>query len=87
MKVRCMIRGHDCERTGRHSLILREWRCKDCGGLYVSNADHYDLNALIPADAESDRIFRSWMEQGSARAPRAATGAPPVALREEDPAT
>jgi hypothetical protein len=55
-KLRCFIGGHPCDPTGRHGIVLIEWRCRRCGGLYVSHVDHG--TALVDADEGSDRIFR-----------------------------
>lgn len=62
-KFLCILFGHPCERTGRHAIVLTEWRCRRCGGFYISHVDHGDM--LIPADADSDRIFQDvkyWLE-------------------------
>lgn len=56
----CFFRGHPCEPTGRHAILLMEWKCKRCGGIYVSHAHH--SNALLSADDGSDRIFRDCMD-------------------------
>lgn len=55
-RLRCRLFGHSCSPTGRHAILLTEWRCRDCDGLFVSHVDHG--RALMPADAESDQIFR-----------------------------
>ena len=59
-RITCCLRGHPCEPTGRHAILLVEWKCKRCGGLYVSHAHHG--NALMSADDGSDRIFRDCMD-------------------------
>lgn len=58
-RVACWCKGHTCHPTGRHAILLVEWRCERCGGLYVSHAHHG--NALIAADEVSDFIFRDVM--------------------------
>ncbi len=55
-KLRCFLCGHPCDPTGRHGIVLIEWKCRRCGGLYVSHVEHG--NALVRADADSDQIFR-----------------------------
>jgi hypothetical protein len=59
-RITCFLRGHPCEPTGRHAILLVEWKCKRCGGLYVSHAHH--SNALMSADDGSDRIFRDCLD-------------------------
>lgn len=59
-KVLCLVQGHPCEPTGRHAILLREWRCLRCGGLFVSHIEHG--NALLPADEDSNRIFRDYAD-------------------------
>lgn len=59
-RIVCFFRGHPCDPTGRHAILLMEWKCKRCGGIYVSHAHHG--NALIDADDDSDRIFRDCMD-------------------------
>ncbi len=59
-RIVCFFRGHPCEPTGRHAILLMEWKCKHCGGIYVSHAHHG--NALMDADEGSDRIFRDCMD-------------------------
>jgi hypothetical protein len=59
-RVWCFVTGHPCEPTGRHAILLREWRCKRCGGLYISHAEYG--NCLLPADSGSDRILRDCMD-------------------------
>ena len=39
-RIVCFFRGHPCEPTGRHAILLVEWECKRCGGTYVSHAHH-----------------------------------------------
>ncbi len=58
-RIVCFFRGHPCEPTGRHAILLVEWECKRCGGTYVSHAHHG--NALMAADNGSDRLFRDCM--------------------------
>ncbi len=59
-RIACFLRGHPCEPTGRQAILLMEWKCKCCGGVYVSHA-HYGP-ALIPANEGSDRIFRDFAD-------------------------
>ena len=59
-RMACFFLGHPCEPTGRHAILLVEWKCKRCGGLYVAHAHHG--NALMDADNDSDRIFRDCMD-------------------------
>lgn len=51
----CLAKGHPCEPTGRHAILIKEWKCKNCGGTYVSHV-HYG-NMLLPADRESDQFI------------------------------
>lgn len=59
-RVRCMVQGHPCEMTGRHAILLIEWRCTRCGGLFVSHL-HYGA-ALASPDAESEQLFRDFAD-------------------------
>lgn len=61
LKLICFFGGHPCVPTGRHGYVIHEQRCSRCGDLYVSHV-HFG-NALVKADADSDRIFRDreWM--------------------------
>ena len=59
-RILCFFRGHPCEPTGRHAILVVEWKCKRCGGIYVTHA-HYG-NDLLPADDDSDRLFRDCMD-------------------------
>jgi hypothetical protein len=51
----CLAKGHPCESTGRHAIFLREWKCTNCGGTYVSHVHHG--NILLPADRDSDQLI------------------------------
>lgn len=53
--LRCSVFGHPCVPTGRHGIVLQEWRCLRCSGVYISHADHGNL--LVPANEHSDLIF------------------------------
>lgn len=54
-RLLCFLFGHLCEPTGRRGIVLREWRCERCGGLYISHRDYG--NAIVPADEDSDRML------------------------------
>ena len=59
-RIACACYGHQCEPTGRHAILLMEWKCKRCGGIYVSHLHHG--NALRDADDKSDRLFRDCLD-------------------------
>jgi hypothetical protein len=52
----CLLLGHPVIPTGRHGVVLREWECGRCGGIYVSHPD-YD-GKLLPTNSELEAIFR-----------------------------
>lgn len=52
----CSLLGHPCEPTGRHGVILKEWKCLRCGEFYVSHPDHG--NRLIKRDEAAEKIFQ-----------------------------
>jgi len=56
----CFFRGHDCEPTGRHALMIRELLCLYCGGLFVQHAHHG--NALIRQNATGRKIMNDCHE-------------------------
>ncbi len=62
-RILCFFGGHPCEPTGRRGIVMKEWRCQRCGGLYVSHADYG--RCLLPADATTDMIFatRDWLHE------------------------
>lgn len=55
-KLACFFGGHPCVPTGRHGIVIHEWLCPRCGGLFVSHNDHG--NILVDADERSDQIFK-----------------------------
>ncbi len=59
-RLLCMVQGHPCEMTGRHAILLIEWRCKRCGGLFVGHAHHGAL--LVTPDAQSEQLFRDFAD-------------------------
>jgi len=56
-RIVCLFARHRFVPTGRHGYLLHEHRCLRCGGLYVSNVE-YPPWLKMPADEQSDRIFR-----------------------------
>lgn len=55
-RLRCMVQGHPCVLTGRHAILLIEWRCTRCGGLFVSHVHHGAT--LVSHDAQIEQLFR-----------------------------
>ncbi len=65
-RVVCLVRGHALVPTGRNTIILREWECGRCGGIYVSNCE--EPGVYLPGDADSDRIFQDvWNARQNSR--------------------
>ncbi len=62
-RLACFICGHPCVPTGRHAILIAEWKCQRCGGLYVSHA-HY--RNVLPADEGSESIFRDAIKASDA---------------------
>jgi hypothetical protein len=56
LRLFCFFAGHPCLPTGRHGLLLTEYRCTRCGRLYLGSSEY--PGRLLPADQGSDRIFR-----------------------------
>ena len=69
--ARCLLKGHDLEPTGRDCFVLKEWRCRQCHRIFVSNI--YYPGGLLPGDEASDSLFKSidevhaWMETDAAK--------------------
>lgn len=52
----CFFIGHKCVPTGRHAYLIHEHYCLTCDRLYISHTEYGGM--LLPADKDSDRIFR-----------------------------
>lgn len=59
-RIKCLLKGHPCKPTGRSAILLVEWKCERCGGVYVSHVHHGRV--LADADAHSDQIFRDYLD-------------------------
>ena len=62
VRLMCRLFGHDVYATGREGMLLYEVRCIHCRRTYVAHSEH--PRVLIPADRESDAIFRGYQSCG-----------------------
>lgn len=56
----CLVTGHPCRPTGRKAILLTEWKCHRCKGIYVSHAHHGRI--LADSDEDCDKIFRDFAD-------------------------